>query len=142
LRYDSEVRFLPATTHNNQNEPPPPYPPAALPSLSIGRAVAPPNFGALTPQGSTASARWRGLRLPWLVPLLGALKCNPSKNRERDRVSALGGRRLDVKCNNQPKYGVNGEKIIIEETGLWWNMWGGRRIIVWGWQIEWRNIKK
>jgi hypothetical protein len=49
------------TTHNpqHQDEPPPPYPTAALPSLSMGRAVAPPNLGAATPHGSTASARWR-----------------------------------------------------------------------------------
>jgi hypothetical protein len=49
------------TTHNSQyqDEPPPPYPPAALPSLSMGRAVAPPNLGAMTPYGSTASARWQ-----------------------------------------------------------------------------------
>ncbi len=49
------------TTHNSQHqdEPPPPYPPAASPSLSMGRAVAPPNLGAAIPHGSTASAWWR-----------------------------------------------------------------------------------
>jgi hypothetical protein len=57
-----------------------------------------------------------GLQLPWLVLLLGAPKRDPSKIRERDGVSALGGRRLDVKCNNQQKVGVSSEGIIIEET--------------------------
>jgi hypothetical protein len=50
-----------------------------------------------------------------MVLLLGASKSDPSKNRERDGVSALGGRRLDVKHNNQPKVSVSGEGIIIEE---------------------------
>ncbi len=33
-------------THNNQHEMPPPYPPAALPSPSMDRPVAPPTHGA------------------------------------------------------------------------------------------------
>jgi hypothetical protein len=49
-------------------------------------------------------------------------KTQPIKIRERDRVLALGGRRLDVKRNNQPKVGVSGERIIIEETQLRWNV--------------------
>jgi hypothetical protein len=81
-----------------------------------------------------------GLQLPQLVLMLGALKHNPSKIRERDKVSALGGRRSDVKCNNQPKVGVSGEEIIIEETQLRQNVGGGHRIIVWGWQIERQKI--
>jgi hypothetical protein len=55
---------------------------------------------------------------------------------------ALGGRRLDVKCNNQPKVGVSNEVIIIEETRLRRNVWGGCCIIVWGWQIERQKNKK
>ncbi len=74
--------------------------------------------------------------------MLGAPKRDPSKIRERDGVLALGGRRSDVKCDNQPKVGVSGEGIIIEETQSWQNMWGGRRIIVWGWQIERQKNKK
>jgi hypothetical protein len=83
-----------------------------------------------------------GLQSPQLVFLLGAPKRNPSKIRERDRVSALGGRRSDVKRGNQPKVGVSGEGIIIEEMQSWQNVWGGCCIIVWGWQIEWQKIKK
>jgi hypothetical protein len=56
------------------------------------------------------------LQSPRLVLLLGAPKRDPLKIRERDGVLALGGRRLDVKRDNQPKVGVSGEGIIIEET--------------------------
>ncbi len=141
LRYNSEVRFLPTTTHNNQNEPPPPYPPAALPSLSMGGAVVPPNFGTTTPHGSTASARWRVCNRRGWFPCLGHQNVTRQKNRERDKVLALGGCHLDVKHNNQPKVGVRSEEIIIEETQSWWNVWGGRRIFVWGWQIERQETK-
>jgi hypothetical protein len=132
------------TTHNSQHqdEPPPPYPSAASPSLSMGRAVAPPNLGATAPHGSLSKRPVAGLRSPRLVLLLGAPKHDPSKIRERDRVLALGGRRSDIKRDNQPKVGVSTEGIIIEETQLQRNVWGGRRIIVWGWQIEQQKIKK
>jgi hypothetical protein len=49
---------------------------------------------------------------------------------------------LDVKCNHQPKVGVSGEGIIIEEPQSQRNVWGGCRIIVWGWQIERQKNKK
>jgi hypothetical protein len=49
---------------------------------------------------------------------------------------------LDVKRNNQPKVSVSGEGIIIEEMQSQRNVWGGRRIIIWRWQIEWQNNKK
>jgi hypothetical protein len=55
---------------------------------------------------------------------------------------ALGGHRSDVKRNNQPKVSVSGEGIIIEEMRSWRNVWGGRRTIFWGWQIERQKIKK
>ncbi len=54
---------------------------------------------------------------------------------------------MDVKRDNQPKIGVSGEGIIgegiiIEEMRLRQNVWGGRRIIVWGWQIKRQKNKK
>ncbi len=76
------------------------------------------------------------MQSPWLVLLLGAPKRDPSKIRERDGVLALGGCHSDIKRDNQPKVGVSGEGIIIEEMQSRKNVWGGRRIIVWGWQIE------
>jgi hypothetical protein len=83
-----------------------------------------------------------GLRSPWLVPLLGSPKRNPSKKLERDGVSALGGRRSDVKCNNQPKVGVSVEGIIMEEMRLQRYLWGGCRKIVWEWQIKRQKNEK
>ncbi len=80
--------------------------------------------------------------MPRLVHLLGAPKRNPSKIRERDGVSALGGRRSDVKHDNQPKVGISSEGIIIEETRSWRNVWGRCHMIVWGWQIERQKNKK
>ena len=79
--------------------------------------------------------------MPRLDLLLGAPKRDPSKIRERDGVSALGGCRSVVKRDNQPKVGVSGEGIIIEEMRLQRNVWGGRPIIIWGWQIERQKIK-
>jgi hypothetical protein len=73
---------------------------------------------------STASARWRVHNRHGWFPCLGHQKCNPSKNRERDGVLALGGRRSDVKRNSQPKVGVSGEGIMIEETRSRQNVWG------------------
>ncbi len=59
------------TTQNNQNGPLPPYPPAALPSLSMGRAAVPPNLGTASPHGSVAGAwRWVHARGGWF-PCLG-----------------------------------------------------------------------
>ena len=78
----------------------------------------------------------------WMVCLFCGQNETTSKNREEYGALALGGHRLDVKRNNQPIVGVSSEGIIIEETWLRWNMWGGRRIIVWGWQIERQKKKK
>jgi hypothetical protein len=46
------------TIHTQQQiEPPPPYPPAALPSLSMGRSAALTIHGAMAPYGSVSGAR-------------------------------------------------------------------------------------
>ncbi len=52
-----------------------------------------------------------------------AQKCNPSKNRERDGVLALGGRRSVKLHNNQPKVSVGSEEGIQEEMQPGQNMW-------------------
>ena len=52
---------------------------------------------------------------PLLVPLFGALKCNPSKNRERGGALALGGCRLIMANNNRPKVGSSGRLDVISE---------------------------
>jgi hypothetical protein len=85
--------------HNNQNEPPLPYPLAALPSLSMARAVVPPNHCAaasyrLTPHaigfGGTAVSS----------PVWGA-NTSPIKNGEEGGALALGGRQSSKILNNQ-----------------------------------------
>jgi hypothetical protein len=48
------------------------------------------------------------LAAPLLVPLFGASKPNPSKNRERGGALALDGRRSIKLNNNQPKLGGTG----------------------------------
>jgi hypothetical protein len=91
------------TIHNNQHEPPPPYPSAAL-ALSLHDNI---RHG---PKSWRRCSLWAHTRLaaavallPLMVPLFGAPKCNPSKNRERGGILALGGRRLNIRRNNQPK---------------------------------------
>ena len=91
------------TTHNNQHEPPPPYPSAAL-ALSLHDNI---RHG---PKSWRRCSLWAHTKLaasvalsPLLVPLFGVPKHNPSKNRERCGVSALGGRCSDIRRNNQPK---------------------------------------
>jgi hypothetical protein len=80
-------------THNNQHELPPPYPSAAL-ALSLHGCI------LHGPKSWCCCLLWvrqwhnaLGALLPLFYPLFWAPKCNPSKNRERDGVLALGGRR-------------------------------------------------
>ncbi len=73
-----------------------------------------------------------GLQSLQLVPLLVAMKCNPSNNRERDGLSATGGRRLDVKYIIQPNVVISGGGDIIEEIQPRQNMWGGDTVSLFG----------
>ena len=50
-----------------------------------------------------------------MVPLFGALKRNPSNNRERGGALVLGGHRLIMANNNQPKVGGSGRLDVIGE---------------------------
>ena len=59
-----------------------------------------------------------GLLSPPLVPLFGAPKRDPSKNREMGRDLALGGRRSIMKNNNQLVVGVRGG-IDVQEEARW-----------------------
>ncbi len=76
-------------THNNQHDPPPPCPSAAL-ALSLHGNI---RHG---PKSWHCCSLWANTRLmalvvlsPLLVPLFGAPKRNPSKNRERGGVSSF-----------------------------------------------------
>jgi len=73
------------------------------PSLSMATSAMEPNLGAAAPYAHKRLAALLAFS-PFLVPSFGAPKCNPSKNRERGGISALGGRRLNIlQRNNQLK---------------------------------------
>ena len=62
---------------------------------------------------------------PWLVPLVGMLNKDASKNREGDRSLALGGRHLVVRHNNQPIVGGSDRRDDGEDARPGWSVWGG-----------------
>ncbi len=67
-------------THNNQNELPPPYPPLAMPSLSMGRLLAPPTNGTAAPYGPMQGTRGRVWRQDsWFACLGGKIKMHQKK---------------------------------------------------------------
>ncbi len=74
-------------------------------SLSMGRLSAPPTNGAAASYRSYARRPWSGLATRWLVCLFGAPKRDASKNREMGGALDLGGRRLMMAYNNQPRIG-------------------------------------
>jgi hypothetical protein len=75
------------------------------PSLSMGRLSAPPTNGAAASYRSHAWRPWSGLVARWLVCLFGAPKRDASKNREMGRALDLGGRRMMMAYNDQPRIG-------------------------------------
>jgi hypothetical protein len=68
-----------------------------------------PNRGAAALYESNAGGRRPGSRLLRLIPLLGAPKWHPSKNREMGGAPVLDGRYLMRIINNQPSDGVGGK---------------------------------
>ncbi len=66
-----------------------------------------------------------GLLSPRLVPLVGTPNEDPSKNREGDKSSALGGLRWVLKHNNQPIVGGSDRKDDGEDAWPGWSVWGG-----------------
>ncbi len=67
-----------------------------------------------------------GLLSLQLVPLVGMLNEDASKNREGDGSSALGGRRWVVRHNNQPLVGGSDMRDDGEDARLGWSVcWGG-----------------
>ena len=75
------------------------------PSLSMGRLSAPPTNGLAAFYRSHARHPWSGLAAQWLVCLFGAPKRDASKNREMDGALDLGGSRLMMAYNSQPRIG-------------------------------------
>ncbi len=101
------------------------------PSLSMFRAVAPPNHGAAAPQRHAQIATRRGsARCRWFAHLGRQNKRH--QKRERGGALALGGRRFININNNQMEDGVNVKGCAGEEARLGQNVWGGRLSVIWG----------
>ncbi len=66
-----------------------------------------------------------GLLLLQLVPLVGTLNKDASKNREGDGSSALGGCRLFLRRNNQPIVSGSNMRDDGEDARPGWSVWGG-----------------
>jgi hypothetical protein len=76
------------------------------PSLSMGRLSAPPTNSAAASYRSHKRRPCSGLAARWLVCLFaGAPKRDALKNREMGGALDLGGRRLMMAYNNQPRIG-------------------------------------
>ena len=65
-----------------------------------------------------------GLLSPPLVPLFGAPKRDPSKNREMGRALALGGQGSIMMTNNQLIVGRSGRGNVWVEGLGWESVWG------------------
>jgi hypothetical protein len=129
------------TTHKNQHEPLPPYPSAALALSLHGNILHGPKSWH---RCSLWVHQWHdalGALLPLFYPLFGVPKRNPSKNRERDGVLALGGHLLVGQHNNQPKVGVCGRRDIGEGAQPGRNVWDGCCTIVWGNKLSNKKLK-
>jgi hypothetical protein len=95
------------------------------PSLSMGRLLAPPTNGAAASYRSHARHPWSGLAVRWLVCLFGAPKRDALKNREMGRaLDFLGGRRLTMAYNNQPRIGGRNNGDVRADACGWESAWG------------------
>ena len=96
------------------------------PSHSMGRLLAPPTNGAAASYWSHARrpCPWSGLAARWLVCLFGAPKRDASKNREMGRALDIGGRRLMMAYNNQPRIGGSNNGDVRAEASGRESAWG------------------
>ncbi len=85
----------------------PPYESGFALSLSMGRAAAPPNHGAATPQHHGEAASYRGRACCRWFAFGGGVEVTESKNRERGGALALGGCLLMKTRNNQMEDGFD-----------------------------------
>jgi hypothetical protein len=63
--------------------------------------------------------------MPWLVILVGTPNKDASKNREGNGSSALGGRRLVPRRNNQLIVGSSDRRDVGADARPGWSVWGG-----------------
>ena len=119
------TKWVKYSTHNNQHGPPPPYPPLLCPLYLHGNSRHSPGAWfrrSLWVQGRRAVS---GLATRRLVrPFRGRNEAT-SKNREERGASALGGRHLAAKHNNQPIVGGSGGGIFRRARDLGGTCGGG-----------------
>jgi hypothetical protein len=109
-------------THNNQHEMLLPYPPAALPSPSMGRPVAPPTHGAEATKVPKQGVRRRICARRGWFPCSGRHTETPQKS-ERQEGSWPYGQNLIKTHNNQPEIEDSGSRYIGESARGGWSMW-------------------
>ena len=85
-----DVAKSPPPTHRPQHRMSPPRrTPAASPPLSMESSSMAPNHGAEAPHESDAGARWRGLVLATLLPLVLGAQTRPMENESGGRGLAI-----------------------------------------------------
>jgi hypothetical protein len=91
----------------------------------MGRLSLSPTNGAAASYRSHARRPWSGLAARWLVCLFGARKRFASKNSKMGGALDLGGRRLMMAYNNQPRIGGSDNGDVIVEAREQQSAWGG-----------------
>jgi len=90
----------------------------------MGRLSVPPTNGAAASYRSQARSPWSVLAARWLVCLFGAPKRDALKNREMGGALDLGGRRLMMAHNNQPRMGRSNNGDVRAEARGQESAWG------------------
>ncbi len=131
IEYSTASTTPNTTTHNNQHEPPPPYPSAALALSLHGQAIW--RHQPMAPRLPKVSLKARVVGFGGIMaglPVWGA-KWNHIKNREEHGVSAVGGRHLIGRYNNQIGVGNCGSRDVGEEAPPGCSMWGDVSASIW-----------
>ncbi len=131
IEYSTASTTQNTTTHNNQHEPPPPYPSGALALSLHGQAIGATNHWHRGSLWSHSRRAWLGLAARWLVCLFGGQNETTSKNREEHGASALGGRHLIGRHNNQIGVGNRSSRDVGEEVLPGWSVWGDVSASIW-----------
>jgi hypothetical protein len=125
-------------THNNQHEMPQPYPPADLPSPTMGRPAAPPTHGAAaTKVPMQGVRRWIGTRGSWF-PCLGCCTETHKKSLRLERSLPYGQNLIETH-NNQPEINNSSRRDGRERTRGGWSIWGDV-VPLFGWWLGQQTI--
>jgi hypothetical protein len=101
-------------------------------SLSMGRAVVPPNHGFAAPQGHVQAVSCHGCTPCCWFACLGRQNKRHQIIERGGGALALGGRRFINIINNQMEDGVDVRGCVGEEVRPGRNVWGGWLPVVWG----------